>query len=301
MKSGILPIYKPEGISSAKAVSVVKKQAGIKKVGHMGTLDPFATGLLLCGIDKGTRISRFFLGGSKRYKAKICLGIETDTFDCTGQIKNKAESDRLDKISKDQVLEVVNMFKGKQKQVPPSYSALKYKGKPLYKYAREGKNIIKPARPIEVFEIAIRKIELAPVYSVYIDVLCSAGTYIRTIAYDIGKKLGCGAHLAALERTETCGFTLDDALDWHDLEDMEQTVLEQKITSLSDALSFMPAHNADEQLENKIRFGQKIDLDDGLSIYEGFLRILTKKGDLAAIVEYDKKIDEFKYSCVFIN
>jgi tRNA pseudouridine55 synthase len=299
MKSGILPIFKPEGISSARVVSLVKKISNAKKVGHMGTLDPFATGLLLCGINKGTRVSRFFLDGSKRYKAKICLGIETDTFDCTGTIlQNLPTLASLYNISNEKIFEIVNSFKGEQKQVPPAFSALKYNGKPLYKYAREGQEIIKPSRDIEILEILIEKIEIP---FVHINILCSKGTYIRTIASDIGKKLGCGAHLAALLRTETCGFSLEDAVKPSNFEEMGISEINEKIIPLAQALAFMPAHTADIELENKIRFGQKIDCDDGLPNTEGFLRILTKKNELAAIVEYNKIKSTFNYSCVFLN
>ena len=296
MKSGILPICKPEGISSAKVVHLVKKNSRAKKAGHMGTLDPFATGLLLCGIDKGTRISKFFLDGSKRYKAKICLGIETDTFDHTGAVVQKTEF--LDHVLQEEVFEIIDKFKGKQLQEPPAYSALKHKGKPLYKYAREGEKIIKPAREIEIFEISIKKIYFP---FVEIDVLCSAGTYIRTIAYDMGRKLGCGAHLAALERTETCGFSIEDALTLSEFEKMDVSAIEDKVIPLAQALNFMPACNADAKLENKIRFGQKISIEDGIQECEGFLRILTEKEELAAIVEYDKIKSTFNYSCVFLN
>jgi len=296
MKSGILPICKPEGISSARVVHLVKKFSEAKKAGHMGTLDPFATGLLLCGINQGTRISKFFLNGSKRYEAKICLGIETDTFDCTGTVLQQKES--LDNISKEQIIDIVIGFNGKQKQVPPAFSALKHNGKPLYKYAREGQAILKPARDIEIFEITMGKIELP---FIYIDVLCSAGTYIRTIAHDIGKKLGCGANLAALLRTETCGFYLKDSVELSSLEKMDIAEIDKKILPLAQALSFMPAHIADVNLENKIRFGQKIEFDDGLPEGDGFLRILTKTEELAAIVEYDKINSKFNYCCVFLN
>ncbi len=297
MKSGILPICKPEGISSARVVSLVKRISKAKKVGHMGTLDPFATGLLLLGINKGTKISRFFLDATKRYKAKICLGIETDTFDCTGTILKKADS--LDNISNEKIIGVVKNFKGKQKQIPPSFSALKHKGRPLYKYAREGLNIVKPARDIEIFEITIDKIEMP---FVHIDVLCSKGTYIRTIAYDIGKTLGCGAHLSSLLRTETSGFSIENAVELSELEKIDASEIDEKIISLAQALSFMPAHVADRKLENKIQFGQKIISDDGLPKGDSFLRILTEKEEeLAAIVEYNKMQHEFNYCCVFLN
>ncbi|MCP3898358.1 MAG: tRNA pseudouridine(55) synthase TruB [Desulfobacteraceae bacterium] len=297
MKSGILPVCKPEGISSARVVSLVKRISKAKKVGHMGTLDPFATGLLLLGINKGTKISRFFLDATKRYKAKICLGIETDTFDCTGTILKKVDS--LDNISNEKIIEIVKNFKGKQKQIPPSFSALKHKGKPLYKYAREGLNIVKPARDIEIFEITIDKIEMP---FVHIDILCSKGTYIRTIANDLGKTLGCGAHLSALSRTETSGFSIESAVELSDFEKSDITEVDEKIISLVDALAFMPAHIADSNLEKKIRFGQKIVLGDGLPKGDGFLRILTEKEEeLAAIVEYNKMQHEFNYCCVFLN
>lgn len=296
MKNGILPVYKPEGISSARVVHLVKKALQVKKVGHMGTLDPFATGLLLCGIGQGTRISKFFLNGSKRYRAKIHLGIVTDTFDCTGEVVGK--SDSLEMVSTENVIEVVSRFAGKQKQTPPAYSALKHKGKPLYKYAREGRKIIKPARDIEIFEILIESIDFP---FIDISVLCSAGTYIRTIAYDIGEKLGCGAHLASLERSETGGFFLEHAINLKEIETMGLSITHNKIISMADALNFMPYHVADENLENKIRFGQQISVDDGLPEEEVFMRLLTKERELAAIIKYDKTADRFNYSCVFLN
>ncbi len=296
MKNGVLPICKPEGISSARVVKFVKKFSCAKKAGHMGTLDPFATGLLLCGINKGTRISRFLLNSSKRYKAKICLGVETDTYDVTGTVLKK--SDGLHNLSNDKIFETVNSFQGKQSQIPPAFSALKHKGKPLYEYARRGQSITKPARDIEIFEILIEKIEVP---FVHIDVFCSKGTYIRTIAHDIGKKLGCGAHLASLIRTETSGFTLDKAVELDDLGKMEHSAIMDKIIPLADALSFLPSQSVDTKLENKIKFGQKIGLDDGLLPCDDFLRIITNTGELAAIVEYDKNHGDFKYSCVFLN
>ncbi len=262
----------------------------------MGTLDPFATGVLLCGINKGTRISKFFLNGSKRYKAKVCLGIETDTFDCTGTIVKQI--DISDNISNEKIIKIIRAFKGKQKQTPPSYSALKHKGKPLYEYARKGQLITKPARDIEIFDISITKIDFP---FVDIDVFCSKGTYIRTIAFDIGKKLGLGAHLAALERTETCGFSLHDAIELKDIEKMDIPAIEERMIPLAQAISFMPAYTADKKLENKIRFGQKLSHEDGLPDKKGFIRVLTENEELAAIVEYDQKAGQFNYSCVFLN
>ena len=297
MKSGILPICKPEGISSAKVVHLVKKISHAKKTGHMGTLDPFATGLLLCGIDKGTRISKFFLNGSKRYKAKICLGIETDTFDCTGSVVQKIES--LDHISQEEIFEIIDKFKGKQMQEPPAYSALKHKGKPLYKYAREGEKIIKPAREIEIFEISIEKIDFP---FVEIDVLCSAGTYIRTIAYDMGRKLGCGAHLSNLCRTQSSAFKLEDAIPLDVLETLDQTTAEQRIIGLSDCLEFMPEIVADNRIAKKIKFGQTLltrDLEPPLIKSDQSIKVIDHHNDLLAIIQLSENRKAYKYSCVF--
>ncbi len=149
MKSGILPIHKPEGISSARVVALVKKALKAKKVGHTGTLDPFATGLLLCAINKGTRISRFFLSGHKQYTATVRLGVETDTYDKTGQVVAVAESGEVLRLAESQIKEVVDSFLGVQQQEPPSFSALKHEGQPLYKLARQGvsiKNLPAPLR-----------------------------------------------------------------------------------------------------------------------------------------------------------
>lgn len=199
MKNGILAIHKPEGLSSARVVARVKKALGAKKAGHTGTLDPFATGLLLCAINKGTRISGYFLGGRKKYEARVCLGVETDTYDLTGQTVFSAE-EKVSKIKTEDIEVAVASFAGIQDQVPPAFSALKHQGQPLYKLARQGKKILKPPRRIEIFNIRIKNIE-SP--HIDLEIFCSAGTYIRSIAFDLGRKLGCGAHLSKLCRTQS--------------------------------------------------------------------------------------------------
>ncbi|WP_457551621.1 tRNA pseudouridine(55) synthase TruB [Desulfobacula sp.] len=301
MKSGIIAVHKPDGISSAKVVARVKKALGAKKVGHTGTLDPFATGLLLCSINKGTRISRFFLDGHKRYLARICLGIETDTYDLTGKTVSTAENAIMDSLTIDDIKVAINSFIGIQDQVPPAFSALKHQGQPLYKLARQGKKIQKPPRQIEFFNIEIIHIEFP---FVDIDVFCSSGTYIRSLGYDIGQKLGCGAHLSKLCRTQSSAFKLEDALKLDTLEMLDRAVVEQKIVSLSDCLGFMPKIVAEKSTIQKIKFGQRLlkkEIGSPLERQAPFVRVVDDKNDLLAIIQLSENSREYNYCCVFLS
>lgn len=301
MKSGILPIHKPEGMSSARAVAHVKRALGAKKAGHTGTLDPFATGLLLCGIDQGTRISRFFLNGHKRYLARICLGVETDTYDPTGRIVSTAPQGMIDALNTHDIKAVVSSFLGIQNQVAPAYSALKHEGRPLYELARQGKMIQKPPRRIEIFDILIKQIDLP---HVDIDVFCSAGTYIRSLAFDIGRKLGCGAHLSALCRTESGPFRLENAVMLDSLEKFEKMDIQERIIPLSKCLESLPEVLADARTAEKIKFGKKLLINDFESVSappDSFIRITDDRNNLLAIVQPGENGQEYKYSCVFTS
>jgi len=309
MKDGILVVNKPEGISSAGVVGRLKRLLKVKKIGHTGTLDPFATGVLLIAIGKATRISRFFLDGSKGYLAQVALGIETDTYDCTGQVTAQADSSVLDQILPEQIQEVVSSFLGSQEQVAPAYSALKHNGQPLYKLARQGEMIQKPPRQIEISHIAMDNFKFSPdglpVFDMVVD--CSGGTYIRSIACDIGKALGCGAHLSGLCRTRSGQFCLESAVGLAEIESMDSQVVEDKIVSMSDCLSFLPSIVADPPLIQKIRFGQKFGIgylkDANLPVPEsepdGFIRVVDKSDSLLAIVQPDESGLPYKYCCVF--
>jgi tRNA pseudouridine55 synthase len=299
MKSGIIAIHKPCGISSARVVARVKKALAVKKVGHTGTLDPFATGLLLCAINKGTRISRFFLSGHKRYLARVCLGVETDTYDLTGQTIFTAENSVMDSLTKENIKGVVSSFIGIQDQVPPVFSALKHNGQPLYKLARQGKKIQKPPRRIEIFDICIKHIEIP---NIDLDVFCSSGTYIRSIAFEIGQKLGCGAHLSKLCRTQSSKFLLENAIELDSLERLDEKHVEQRIISLSDCLEFMPMVIANPYMAQKIKFGQKL-LNEEIEFIpdkkDQFIRVIDDKNDLLAILELNENTQDYNYSCVF--
>jgi len=298
MKSGIIAIHKPEGLSSARVVARVKKALGAKKAGHTGTLDPFATGLLLCAINKGTRISGYFLGGRKKYDARVCLGVETDTYDLTGQPVFSAE-EKVSELTAEDIEVAVASFAGIQDQVPPAFSALKHQGQPLYKLARQGKKIQKPPRRIEIFNICIKNIELP---HIDLEIFCSPGTYIRSIAFDLGRKLGCGAHLSRLCRTQSSAFKLEDAIDLEVLEGLDRDAAEQKIVSLSDCLEFMPKVVVGAATAGKIRYGQSLlrkDIEFFPQTSDQLIRVTDEQNDLLAIIQPNENQQTYNYSCVF--
>ena len=189
MQSGIFLVNKDKGISSNKAIQKLKKKLDIHKIGHFGTLDPNASGLLVCAINKATKLSDKFLNSDKGYIAEVTLGISTSTDDSEGEIIFQSEVE----TSIDQIESSLKQFRGKSMQIPPFFSALKHKGKPLYKYARDGEFITKPAREINVHEIKDFK---ACLPTITFMIFCSKGTYIRSIARDLGESLGCGGHLS---------------------------------------------------------------------------------------------------------
>lgn len=210
-EAGIFLIDKPVGPSSFTMVRKVRQILQIKKVGHAGTLDPFASGLLIiCAGRPATRIIAQLMEGEKEYIATLKLGVQTTTLDPEGEIlAEQVVADLEDEI----ITEYLQSFKGVQEQVPPAYSAVKYKGKPLYHYARKGIAITKEARQIEIKEIErIGTGKLGGMQDeLKIRVVCSKGTYIRTLAADIGKKLGCGAYLSQLRRTRSGIFSVDNS------------------------------------------------------------------------------------------
>ena len=201
---GFLLAYKEKGISSNRLVQEVKRSLSLKKVGHLGTLDPMAEGLVILAINRATRFSSFFLESDKSYIAGITLGSKTDTDDAMGQV---IESSEIIPREKD-INEALESFIGESMQVAPFFSALKFKGKPLYKYAREGEFISKPPRYINIF--SIKDINHEANYC-SLSIHCSKGTYIRSIARDLGDKLGCGAHLSSLIRTSQGSFSYLEA------------------------------------------------------------------------------------------
>lgn len=217
IEAGIFLIDKPVGLTSFRIVQFVRRALHIKKVGHAGTLDPFATGLLVvCAGRQATKHISRLMAGEKEYVATLMLGVETDTLDVTGRVVSERKVGALDSR---QIEECLAGFVGRQLQTPPQYSALKHQGKPLYYYARKGIAVEKEPREIAIFELECMGLDEN---CLSIRVVCSKGTYIRTLAADIGKQFGCGAHLVALRRVRSGPFSVSGAVKGSELQDTIQ-------------------------------------------------------------------------------
>ncbi len=213
-EEGVFLVDKPEGLTSFAIVRRIRWLLKIKKVGHAGTLDPFATGLLVVCVGRAaTRCIELFMGSRKTYVARLQLGIETETQDPEGAVTSIASVPDLDTATIDACLQ---QHVGPQLQAPPYYSAAKLNGKPLYAYAREGVFIDKAAKPIEIYSLSFKGYDVIS-NQLDVEVVCSRGTYVRVLAADIGKALGCGAHLVGLRRTASGPFFVDDCLSGTDL------------------------------------------------------------------------------------
>lgn len=296
--NGIVVVDKPAGMSSAGVVAQVKRLFGASKVGHAGTLDPLATGVLICCINQATRLSRFLLLGDKTYEAELVLGVATDTQDATGRV---VERRSIDGVTAERVREAALRFVGTISQIPPVYSALKHRGTPLYKLARRGLAVEKPARTIRIDHLEIQDVRPP---AVRFSVSCSSGTYVRTLCDNIGRRLGCGGHLKQLRRTASCGFSIDDAVSLEELAERgDQDRLHEALIPMSDALPFMPAAVADDALVRRIRHGGKLSNADlqvtphGAS--PGPFKVTDPRGDLIAILTPSQASDSYNYCCVF--
>ena len=247
---GFLNVNKPKGMTSHDVVDEIRKLVGREKVGHTGTLDPEATGALPIAIGKATKIIQF-LEGEKGYLATMKLGITTDTQDMTGKVI--AKSDKIN-IPEERIRKIFKNFLGKIEQIPPMVSALKVKGKRLYKLAREGKRVERPRREIEIYNLNLLNYEPP---EVTFEVNCSRGTYVRTLCHDIGKTLDCGACLKDLVRTKSGIFTLKES---HPLEELKKLPnLERYLMSLDKALGHLPIVKVKERIRESVLNGMPIE------------------------------------------
>lgn len=250
---GIFNIYKEKGFTSHDVVAIVRRTIHMKKVGHTGTLDPDAEGVLPVCVGKATKLSDVIMDDRKSYRAMLRLGITTTTEDASGEVLETKEVE----FNEDRIREVVASFIGKLEQVPPMYSAVKVNGKKLYELARAGKEIERKSRTIEVYDIRIR--QFLPPDRVEIDVDCSKGTYIRTLCADIGKRLGCGGHMAELLRTATGAFSLENAIKLDELKALaEQEKAEEALLTMEEALKDFPVVKVSEKSAKFLYNGGKI-------------------------------------------
>ena len=270
---GMILLDKPEGMTSFSAVSAVKRIFGEKRVGHTGTLDPMATGVLPILLGRATRLCELMLTADKRYTAEVLLGVETDTLDITGNVISETDCD----ISVVEFESVCSRFIGEYEQVPPMFSALKKDGVRLYDLARQGVEIEREARLVNIKKLDI--IEKSGKNKFIIDVICSKGTYIRSLADDLGKALGVGATLTMLRRTETAGYTADMCVTLDELKENPQKYLREA----DSVVAYCPSVNVTDNQTRRFLNGGELFLERIKFDTE------VSDGDLIRVYSYDNK------------
>jgi tRNA pseudouridine55 synthase len=280
---GVVIVDKPAGITSHDAVDRVRKLLGERKAGHTGTLDPMATGVLPVCVGEATKISSFLTGDDKVYEATMRLGVRTDTLDMTGQVLTEQEP----RATEADVKAVLAAFVGTITQVPPQYSAVKVRGKALYKWARKGIRVEPPPREVQIREILLQGIELP---RVRFTVTCSKGTYVRTLCADMGDRLGCGAALEQLRRTRSGIFRLQDAVRLDgESDDGIRARLEQGLIPMNRALPGLRDIVIPPLLEQKLAKGHQPDVE-GLAALQipslaaaDVVKFISEEGRLVAL------------------
>ena len=292
---GLLLVDKQEGETSFDVVRKVRKASGVKKVGHTGTLDPFATGLLVVLLGEGTKLSPFLMEGKKHYRGTIRLGIETDTLDPTGRI---VKTSPVPSLEPGFIKACALHFFGEIEQTPPRFSALKYHGKRAYALARKGIPVILKKRKVRIDRLEIESINLPEVTMV---VTCSRGTYLRSLAADLGERLGPGAHLKSLRRLSSGSYTLDHAISSRDLESVQPTErVQEALIPLSEALPDMEEIQIDASAASRIRSGHQPkegELGGAFSspgFCENYVKLVCGK-DLVAITRVSPDMKTGKY------
>ena len=291
MKSGIINIYKEKGFTSFDVVAKLRGILKTKKIGHTGTLDPDAEGVLPVCIGRATKVCDLLTDKDKVYEAVLLLGVETDTQDTTGEILKElpVECDGR------QVLETIASFVGEYAQIPPMYSALKVQGKKLYELAREGKTVERKPRNVKIFSIDILEIALP---RVRMSVHCSKGTYIRTLCHDIGAKLGCGGCMESLLRTRVDRFTLEDACKLSEVETMaKEGRVEEKILSVDSLFEDWLAVWTKPVFDVVVHNGNPVEkgmLQTELPVKMERLRVYDSKGAFIGIYEYSGERKNYK-------
>lgn len=291
--SGVLVADKPVGLTSHDVVQIIRRGTGIRRAGHTGTLDPRASGVLVILVGPAVRLSEYVSASDKRYQATIRLGSSTDTYDSEGMITN---SSPVGDISEEQFDEILQQFVGEMEQVPPPYSAIKVKGRKAYEMAREGEEVDLEPRIINVYSLEV--LEWAPPEAV-IDVYCSSGTYVRSLANDLGRALGTGAHLVGLRRTKSGRFTLRDAVPLRRLQEAFDAGNWYKyLIPAAEALADWPMIELDADQMELVRHGHRVPADPG---QKGWARGVSQQGDLVALMEVDEESTEWQPRKVFFQ
>lgn len=288
MIHGILNVYKEKGYTSHDVVARLRKITKQKKIGHTGTLDPDAVGVLPVCLGKATKLCELLTDKDKTYETVLLLGKETDTQDISGKV---LAEQRTEDLTEKEIKEAVLSFVGGYEQIPPMYSALKVNGKKLYELAREGKVIERKARPVTIYDIRILSVDIP---RVRMSVTCSKGTYIRTLCYDIGRKLGCGGCMEELIRSRVSRFLLEDSMTLEEIEHkMQDGTLEESAVSVDAMFEDCPKAVVTEDGESMARNGNVLPVDavetwenvsDGTNI-----RLYDKEGHFIALYKWQER------------
>ena len=290
--SGVLVVDKPAGMTSHDVVQVIRRGTNIRRAGHTGTLDPRASGVLVVLIGPAVRLSEYVSASDKRYQAVITLGKTTDTYDEDGSVTSSAEVN----VTEERFNEELQKFVGEIEQVPPPYSAVKVKGRKAYDMARNGEEVELAPRIINVYSLEL--LEWAPP-EVVIDVYCSSGTYVRSLAHDLGERLGCGATLTGLRRTKSGKFTLRDAVPLRKLNDaFIDGTWYQYLIPAAEALSDWPTVEVNQEEMDVLRHGNRIPAQNPASTKAIGV---SEQGELVALMELDEATGEWQPKKVFFS
>lgn len=298
---GVIVLDKPTGMTSAAVVARVKRTLGVKRVGHTGTLDPMATGVLPLCLGQGTKIAGYLLAEDKTYAAEMALGVTTDTLDADGTVTEQ-RPEAAAAVTEALVRAAMGAFQGPGMQVPPMYSALKHKGKRLHELARAGQTVDRPPRPIHIYKLQLLAFgtDAHGRPSVRFEVHCSKGTYVRTLAADLGDRLGCGAHLTALRRVQSGAFTLEHALQ---VDEITEDKARERIVSAAAALAHLSALEVPSDLCGKVENGlpmawPRLAGSRSQPAPDEVVRLLTPAGELLALIAVDER-GQINYRRVF--
>jgi tRNA pseudouridine55 synthase len=285
VKEGILPLFKPKGLTSHDCVVKLRKILKIKKIGHTGTLDPDVDGVLPICIGRATKVAEYITDAGKAYEGEVTVGISTTTEDATGEVVEKKMVDR--QFTRAEILEVLHSLTGEITQTPPIYSAVKVNGKRLYEYARQGIEVERPSRNVTIYSLDLlddREMFAGETIQFRFRVFCSKGTYIRTLAVMIGEKLGFPAHMSSLTRIQSASFTLDDCFTFQQIEEKAlKGEISEMIRPLEEALFHLPKYVINDKLAEKVKNGAVLPSPKQLREHTGSIVMMNSKGLALAI------------------
>ncbi|GLB59302.1 tRNA pseudouridine(55) synthase TruB [Cytobacillus sp. NCCP-133] len=285
---GILPLFKPRGMTSHDCVFRLRKILRMKKIGHTGTLDPDVTGVLPICLGRATKVAEYITESGKAYEGEVTLGFSTTTEDASGEVVEK--QDVTMPITRKKIESVLKSLTGEITQTPPMFSAVKVNGKRLYEYARQGIEVERPSRKVHIYSIELlddREILNGENITFRFRVACSKGTYIRTLAVMIGSALGYPAHMSELIRIKSASLTLDDCLTFEEIEErMEQRTIADVLLPMEAALSHLPKFQISDKVAEKVKNGAVLTIPDHLLDTKGPIAVETNEGRVLAIYEH---------------